>query len=288
MSEELEKFKEIMQFHIEQRKKRQRTDFADFIKERCNIEGYEALAKVAKNAIPAIEIAMDDSEIPIGASKKGGFPDLPPSISYPTMNEFSEEQKKWVQVRPRVYKTEPDGFITHPKSAMQLLGQFNLSESAPFDKDNLLPKTGMLYFFWSGELPCYTGQISPFKVIYWNGDISELRRTAPAIPYYDKYFTEPLPSAKLAFEYCKNEYDIERVQKELGEEYDYYPDYNIRNAKLFGYPTGVNIDIPRGDIINLYQSGYRSGCICDIYWYIRKQDLAALNFDNTIFVSDLD
>lgn len=288
MSEEMEKFKELMKRHTELRKKRERTDFADFVREE-GIEGaQEALMSVAKNAIPIIGTSMDDCDIPVGASKMGGYPDLPPSLPYPTMAEFTEEQRKWVEVRPGVRKVVPDGFKTYPESAMQLMGQFNLAEVTPFDKDNLLPKSGMLYFFWSGELPYYTKEISPVKVIYWDGDLSELRRTAPAAPYYEKYFTEPLPAKKFTFEYCKNEYEVDEIEEELGEAYDYYDNYNVHGGKLFGYPTGVNIDIPKGDVVNLFQSSYSEGCICGIYWYIRKQDLAALNFDKAMFVEDLD
>ncbi|MBQ4284662.1 MAG: DUF1963 domain-containing protein [Lachnospira sp.] len=287
-NEELEKFKEMMRQHNLLREARKRVDFADFVKEAGNMEGYEALAESAKNVIPIIETAMEDGEIPVGASKMGGYPDLPPSIPYPVMEEFTEEKKEWVEVRPGVRKCQPTGFITYPKSAMQLLGQFNLAEVAPFDKDNLLPKTGMLYFFWSGELPYFAKEVTPVKVIYWDGDMSELRRTVPDEPYYEKYFTQALPSKKFTFEYCKNEYDVNEIEEELGEQYDYYSDYNVYGAKLFGYPEGVNIDCPRGDMINLFQSSYSEGCISGIYWYISKQDLANRNFDSVVFVEDLD
>ena len=53
----------------------------------------------------------------------GGLPDLPLSVSWPETGG------------------KPLGF----------LGQLNLSETKPFDKDDLLPASGLLYFFYDSE-----------------------------------------------------------------------------------------------------------------------------------------
>lgn len=77
-------------------------------------------------------------DIPVGKSKYGGYPDLPPEIPYPTMSGYTGirgDQKER-------YKT----------CAMQLVLQIHLADLAAYDTENLLPHTGMLYFFWSGEI----------------------------------------------------------------------------------------------------------------------------------------
>lgn len=60
-----------------------------------------------------------DEEIPIGRSKFGGAPDLPPEVEWPS----------WLG--------RPFGFF----------GQLNLAEVAPFDIENELPAEGILSFF---------------------------------------------------------------------------------------------------------------------------------------------
>jgi uncharacterized protein YwqG len=72
---------------------------------------------------PAIGIEIhrveDNAEIPIGKSKFGGLPDVSSRFSWP------------------MWRNLPLSF----------LAQFNLSETAPCDVENILPKTGLLYFF---------------------------------------------------------------------------------------------------------------------------------------------
>lgn len=64
---------------------------------------------------------QNDGSIPIGASHFGGVPDVPEGFEWPQWNEI------------------PLGF----------LAQLNLDEIAPFDTENLLPKSGLLSFFIS-------------------------------------------------------------------------------------------------------------------------------------------
>ena len=40
----------------------------------------------------------------------------------------------------------------YEKSAMQLVAQINLADIADLDIENKLPHTGILYFFWSGDI----------------------------------------------------------------------------------------------------------------------------------------
>ena len=60
-------------------------------------------------------------EIPVGASKTGGYPDLPPEIPYPEMTGFA---RTYLKADPR-WRVE-----IVPESSMQLLVQINLRELA--------------------------------------------------------------------------------------------------------------------------------------------------------------
>lgn len=79
----------------------------------------ESLIELLRPAIALSATRAEDSQIPIGASKFGGSPDVPLHFLWPTWNE------------------KPLGF----------LAQINLEEVAPFDLDALLPKRGLLSFF---------------------------------------------------------------------------------------------------------------------------------------------
>lgn len=80
----------------------------------------EKLLAVAQPAILFELTAGNDGNIAIGDSKIGGEPDLPLGYQYP----------QW--------KNRPMGFI----------GQINLANASKFDMNNLLPKEGVLSFFY--------------------------------------------------------------------------------------------------------------------------------------------
>jgi hypothetical protein len=74
-----------------------------------------------RNSIRITTKAVDNEEtLPVGSSKIGGTPDLPPDISWP----------EW--------KGVPLAFIA----------QINLRDTAQLDSDDLLPKSGLLSFFY--------------------------------------------------------------------------------------------------------------------------------------------
>ncbi len=53
--------------------------------------------------------------------------------------------------------------------------QINCSEAAPYDKDGVLPKTGMLYFFYDlDEMPHEPSDKNAARVIYYDGDVTSL------------------------------------------------------------------------------------------------------------------
>ncbi len=110
--------------------------------------------QILEQCQPAIHIVPtrveDESTIPIGASKLGGSPDLP-------------EGFEWFQ-----WEDKPLIFI----------GQFRLSEVAPFDTQDLLPKSGLLYFFYSEEWEIFGDPESwgGWEVLYYEDENLPLKR----------------------------------------------------------------------------------------------------------------
>ena len=99
---------------------------------------------------------------PIGASKIGGDPDLPPDFEWP------------------LWEGIPISFVA----------QFNLADVSTFDVEKALPQSGMLYFFYDVTMEVFVsgGERVNWKVIHYNGDLSSLSRTPapPDLPGFGK------------------------------------------------------------------------------------------------------
>jgi uncharacterized protein YwqG len=101
------------------------------------------LMALARPSIRIFTQPADDATIPVGASKIGGAPDLPPDFVWPIWeHELSDDMAAiWTRYNnPLPEKIRPLGF----------LAQFNLAEVALYDFQHRLPATGMLYFFYDG------------------------------------------------------------------------------------------------------------------------------------------
>lgn len=261
----------------------------------------EMLKRTWKNAIVFCEKEeLNGKEIPVGASKIGGFPDLPPEIEYPEMSGFKRTWL-WGHMKGKVEIV--------PESAMQLMAQINLYELAESgaDIEQLLPKRGMLYFFY-GHYGCdvFEEDSSPTpydkvevdtpekaqiaKVIYWDGDMTTLYRTEPKLPYCDGVM--PCLEKETAIDFCaEDNYDIELLDdyEEICEildieKYDLIP----ISDKLLGVPWTVNPPYMGNDEVNLFQMGDDEGSVVSDFWAIEKQSLADMNFSAARFWEDVD
>ncbi|MCL4269351.1 MAG: DUF1963 domain-containing protein [Anaerolineales bacterium] len=83
----------------------------------------EKIASLAKMSIRFSTSQSTEEEIPVGASKVGGYPDLPSNHIYPT------------------WKNEPLSF----------LAQINLADISNFDAASKLPSSGVVSFFYSAS-----------------------------------------------------------------------------------------------------------------------------------------
>lgn len=255
----------------------------------------EKLKKYYRNAVILSAVEMQD--IPVGASKTGGFPDLPPEIEYPVMTEYTEVWLKFCEKG----KTEH-----YEKSAMQLAVQINLYELAESgaDVENLLPERGMLYIFWSGEISelesdeyseihcAEPDKTAIHKVIYWDGDMSTLKRTEPPCPYYSRFFEENECFEEYAVKFDSDSEYSEKAADEIDgiEEAtatDVF-DFSSYGNKLLGFPAGANKPDADENTVNLFQFDYDMGCLCCEYWLINKDDLKNLDFSKVEFDYDMD
>lgn len=261
-------------------------DLSEFLFEEGYSELGEIIKKYQKNIIKVCS-KENEKQIAIGESKLGGYPDLPSEIPYPIMSG---------------YTTLGNEAKHYEKSAMQLVAQINLSDIADCDSENLLPHTGMLYFFWSGEImPIHEmladdlDNLDYHKVIWFNGDLSMLKRTKPSIPYYSKYFTKAFDEKPIYFVNAIEYEDMCRILDE--EHYDLLieiaPNYDIESHcynsnKMFGYPSGANAPYLDNNEKLLFQYDYGVGSLWNIFWLISDDDLRKRDFSKATFSEDMD
>ena len=184
-----------------------------------------------RNAI-LINYSEDENKekLPKGTSKIGGKPDLPKDFQWFYYN--GEDYKKRTENRP-----------------LSFLMQINCEEVHKYDKENLLPEKGMLYFFY--ELFTMTWGFSPqdrgsAKVFYYDGEIEDL---VPTDFPEDMEKDCIIPESKIDFE-SMNDYPIDfldyyddddsieetrRKEKEFEKELEELG-YKTDTTKLLGHP----------------------------------------------------
>lgn len=139
--------------------------------------GHPALAGVAPRlqalARPAIRLHLgisDEDRIPIGVSKLGGLPDLPPGLTWPVSG--------------------PDGPPNGPEAfggdviALPFIAQIRMADLVPYDVGGLLPSAGMLWLFFNDvgqggdRRSGYTGPAN-CRALFAPGVPTPLARVAP-------------------------------------------------------------------------------------------------------------
>ena len=292
---DIEEFKAMIERNRLENERRAKMDFSEYAAERGREECLDELYKVRRNAIPLHFEECSDDDIPIGSSKSGGLPDLPVEMPYPTLSGYTCTNLRTGE------KTR------YEASAMQLVLQIDLAEITEYDRDGKLPKSGMLYIFWSGELDLsdnryYSYEFDDdntklFKVLYYDGDKSKLVRTAVMLPYYSKYFNAPFSTKRVSVSQAKYEYDASKLEDIFyspdddlaGELYEAYDDWAIDGNKLLGYYKGsMNVSGPAKGDINFFQFDYHEGCLWNVYWFISEEALASLDFDVSYMDWDMD
>lgn len=94
-----------------------------------------------------LKAKYDEKKLPVGVSKLFGTPDIYEGFVWPSIEVDGEEYD------------------------LSFIGQVNLKEIAKYDSDELLPKEGMLYFFYDlDEMPHEPSDKKACKVIYHESD----------------------------------------------------------------------------------------------------------------------
>lgn len=129
-------------------------------------EKYRELVKANSNNTDKSILFNEEEcgDIPVGTTKMGGLPDLPPVAEYPVREEYIYDGK------------------TIPAVKLPLICQINCADVAPYLPDySSLPKKGVLYIFWEGGDPDYYREkygVSTMRAFYWGGSTDELVRTS--------------------------------------------------------------------------------------------------------------
>lgn len=236
----------------------------------------------------------------LGHSKFGGTPDLPTDYKWPT------------------FQDEP----------MVFFGQINLEQTSELDKENILPKSGILYFFSHFDKPeneygsdyLFQMEKEKYQVLYYNGDLSNLRKTEfpkempaefnfkevpiafnvdfrlPATIYTWKYQSlglsekdnELYEEILEEFEFCEGETILGTpcpIQDaiEIDWSYSYLQSTDYKDEKI-----KKQVQELRPEFINLLSFGmwgkFEAIGISGCYFGIRKSDLKKNDFSKVVFI----
>lgn len=274
---------------------------------------FEALFR---NSIRLYLNPIDESKIKLGQSKIGGRPDLPNSIDWATETEtITTIKKKLLFFDKKVTKSI--------NKSLSFIAQINFSEISQFDVQNLLPKKGILYFFYCASQEAWGFDIkdkSKFKVIYYDGEDSLKRIEFPAdLDEYSKFKSCVLtPKHEISLPTCfSDQYEFmsesesetfyenilegDSINKMLG-----YSD-NIQNemelecelvtnglycgdASGYNDPRRIELEPNAKDWRLLLQidsnepeCGMMWGDVGRLYFWIKEQDLKNKKFDKSWF-----
>jgi len=98
-------------------------------------------------------ISEEKIKLPIGASKVFGNPDVWDGFEWP---QFTESEESY---------------------DLSFVCQIGCADAATFGKDDLLPKSGMLYFFYDmDEMPKESISPKASRVLYYDGDVIYCKR----------------------------------------------------------------------------------------------------------------
>lgn len=266
--------------------------------------------RLMQAALPSLRLVLrptDEDALPVGASKFGGAPDLPPGFEWPVWQGYPESD------RPRY----PPGEFSRDDGPMCFLAQFRLADLAAYDLRGALPASGVLYFFcaiWKQALGAYPEDRDCWKVVHYDGDPSKLtRRVSPPLfqgePFYDipkddrftccrmdflpeltlPDYSDPVSYKALAL--SQDEYWLYvRLLERLEEPFQWgQPRYGEQPHRLLGHPQIVQYDknvpdtdqewrlllqLDTDDAVQLHWQGAGRG-----YFWIPTQALAEQDFD---------
>jgi len=197
---------------------------------------FDKLEPIVRNTIRLYLTSCSDDEIPVGQSKIGGQPDLPASFSWFTETNTIISKKLWI------FGKETEQTIT---KSLSFIAQINLSEISQFDSENLLPKSGILYFFYTEAQDAWgfdTKDQNKFKIIYFDEDLTTLKRFDFPVDLENSRFKPCSIEAKQEISLPSYGYGLDEEMSFTDDEADIYYDkiYEDGNInKLLGYSDNI-------------------------------------------------
>jgi uncharacterized protein YwqG len=186
------------------------------------------LDTLAKPSIRIYPTPVDEASLPVGVSKVGGLPDLPPDLIWPEFGGL------------------PQSFIA----------QFRLEEVKPYDAEDVLPGTGMLWFFYDARQETYGDDprdCGGWQILFQEGDLSNIERTsAPAeLPEESRFkacsvsfATEITLSQVPQIEVANYDWSDEELEKYEGLVTNLTPpDQRAFRHRLLGHPDLIQDDM---------------------------------------------
>lgn len=277
---------------------------------------FDKLQPFLRNTVRLYQKESDEETIAVGQTKIGGRPDLPKELGWANETNIVET----TETKLLVFRTKKLETTTKPLS---FIAQINLSEVSQFDEENLLPKSGMLYFFYSAEQEAWGfdyNDKNKFKILFWDGDISRLKRVDFPKDLLEYSRFKPC-SVEIKSEISLPSYGHELYQDFVDEEDDKFWDTVCDDGnlnKLLGYsdniqgemelecelvtnglycgdPSGYND--PRAKALEPNTKDWRLLLQIDsndenemmwgdcgrLYFWIKKDDLLNKNFDRSWF-----
>ena len=224
-----------------QRNKKSKNMSVEELKNKLGTNGlekyFDKLQPLLRNTIRLYQKETDENAIAIGQTKIGGRPDLPKEVAWVTETNIVEiKEKKFF-----IFSTKKQETITKPLS---FIAQINLSETSLYDIENLLPKSGLLYVFYSAEQEAWGYDYkdrNKFKIIYWDGNSDMLQRIdfPSNLPEYSCY--------KACSVEIKSENSLPSSEHEVYDDFtdeerdkfweNVYDDGNVN--KLLGYSNNI-------------------------------------------------
>jgi uncharacterized protein YwqG len=133
----------------------------------------EVVERVLAKVLPSIRLIPEPltEEPPLGSCRIGGCPDLPKKLKWPRRSDAAgEDPEEW-----------------DPNDPFRFILQVNLAEVAPFDVAGVLPKSGLLSFFYYAIPDEFPGDVAyiihtepkNLRRLRWPGDLPDKRRYQP-------------------------------------------------------------------------------------------------------------
>jgi uncharacterized protein YwqG len=187
------------------------------------------IKKMAEQSIRLTSRPLHGGVSALGASRLGGQPDLAPGISWP------------------VFKSTPMSFVA----------QVHLADASPYDPTDLLPKQGMLSFFYDSKRQVYGNRPDDrggWIVLFTPGELRELQRIPfpENLPEAARYQPAALDfSSEITLPYAPRQvfpeldWDEELIRKYEDFRFNFPDagDYRKLHHRMFGYPEQIQDDM---------------------------------------------